>query len=237
MNRDEHRLRPFAQPPLVHAREGHEALWPTDPQGGGTWIAANDSGLVLAVMNLKETRTGVEASRGLVIPRLIGARSIEDLTARWADFDRRPYAAFRLVAAGMGGVRVFEHRPSVATDIANRAAVSTDGWRRGEGLVFSSSSLGDDLVAAPRAALFETLMAAERDPWRAQDRFHQHAWPDRRHLSVLMSSVTACTVSRTEVVVSARGIEMTYRPLIEGWPVLTATRHLPIAAAASEAAA
>jgi hypothetical protein len=134
-------------------------------------------------------------------------------------------------------VRAFEHRPSAAPDTARLATVSTDRWRHGEGIVFSSSSLGDDLVAAPRAALFETLMAAERDPWRAQDRFHQHAWPDRRHLSVLMSRVNACTVSRTEVVLSAERVEMTYRPLVEGWPVLTATRHLQVADATSEAAA
>jgi hypothetical protein len=52
-----------------------------------------------------------------------------------------------------------------------------------------------------------------------------------------MSRVNACTVSRTEVVLSPQRVEMTYRPLVEGWPVLTATRHLQVVAVASEAAA
>ena len=50
-NRDESRVRPAGLPP-VHRRFGaRDALSPIDPQSGGTWLAVNDAGLVLAVLN------------------------------------------------------------------------------------------------------------------------------------------------------------------------------------------
>ena len=36
MNRDERRLRPVAHPPAVHVTRTGCAIWPTDPEGGGT---------------------------------------------------------------------------------------------------------------------------------------------------------------------------------------------------------
>jgi hypothetical protein len=65
--------------------------------------------------------------------------------------------------------------------------------------------------------LFDELLARESDPWRAQDRLHQHCWPDRRHVSVLMSRATACTVSRTVVVIADEATTMSYAPVIDGW--------------------
>ena len=50
MNRDELRIRPVARAPRIHTRNGVEALYPTEPSGG-TWIASNRYGNLLALLN------------------------------------------------------------------------------------------------------------------------------------------------------------------------------------------
>ena len=50
MNRDEKLTRPIALPPLKATVDGRTVLAPSEP-GGGTWIAANDHGTTLALIN------------------------------------------------------------------------------------------------------------------------------------------------------------------------------------------
>lgn len=219
MNRDERRLRPVAQPPVPRTSPGGTAIWPTDPVSGGSWIAANDAGLTLAVMNVNGARTPVDTpSRGTLVPLLASCRSIGDLVARWRTLDTTVFAPFRLVALTLRTLAVFE-----------RGVPDPDITPVGRAHVFSSSSLGDDLVAGPRGRLLADLLRREPDPWTAQTRFHQHAWPDRRHLSVMMSRTDACTVSCTEVVLASESAVMTYRPVLDGWPAGATTRRMPLA--------
>ncbi|MBL8880657.1 MAG: NRDE family protein [Phycisphaerales bacterium] len=51
-NRDELRTRPLAFPPETRRFGAYHALMPIDPGSGGTWIAANDAGLTLALLNV-----------------------------------------------------------------------------------------------------------------------------------------------------------------------------------------
>ena len=51
-NRDEQRSRLLAEPPKLNkVNKSHGAIYPIDPQGGGTWIAVNEQGLSLALLN------------------------------------------------------------------------------------------------------------------------------------------------------------------------------------------
>lgn len=50
-NRDERINRPLAKIPAVYAHEGMHLLYPKDPQAGGTWIAAGETGTVLCLLN------------------------------------------------------------------------------------------------------------------------------------------------------------------------------------------
>jgi hypothetical protein len=106
--------------------------------------------------------------------------------------------------------------------------------------VLATSSLGDVLVAGPRCELFGSLLASSATSWQAQDRFHGHAWPDRRHLSVLMSRPDACTVSRTEIVLTRDRSDLRYAAIHDGWPAGVAMPGIALAhrrAAAAAAAA
>jgi hypothetical protein len=192
----------------------------------GTWIAATDAGLALAVLNVDGHRClGDRLSRGLLIPRLAACRSIDQLRDAWSGLDMSAFAPFRLVALTRDTV-------AIGHSVERTLAVA----RLGRAHVLASSSLGDAQVEPARSALFSALLRTENDPQAAQTRLHQHAWPDRRHLSVMMNRVDACTVSQTEVVLSAGAVSLGYRPVVDGWPMGETRLTLPAASVESRAA-
>ena len=56
MNRDESRTRSIARPPRLRRCGRHQAIMPIDPDSSGTWIAANDAGLVAMLLNVNAGR-------------------------------------------------------------------------------------------------------------------------------------------------------------------------------------
>ena len=100
-------------PPVLAARDGVRFLAPVDGDFGGTWIATNEFGVSVCLLN-GANLTGSSAidsgsgervttrSRGLLIPELISAPSVA-LICEWV---RAAYfalfAPFTLVALGTG---------------------------------------------------------------------------------------------------------------------------------------
>jgi hypothetical protein len=194
---------------------------PIDSHALGTWVAATDHGLAFAVMNASATpgllpRAGT-VSRGTVIHAVAAVEEPGDALGLLAALPLDSIAPFWLIVTG---------GRDIAWGLWDGRALSSAIERLMRPCLFASSALGDHLVAGPRGQLFEDLLQQERDPWRAQDRLHVHAWPDRRHLSVNMSRTDACTVSRTTVVGRESTIEMTYAPYLDGWPGPAASRRL-----------
>src|SRR6185295_10498389 len=73
-------------PPEVRTLGGVSVAYPTDPDAGGTWIAANDAGVTLAILNAREPEGRAlprhPRSRGLVLLDLASARSIAEVVER-----------------------------------------------------------------------------------------------------------------------------------------------------------
>ena len=204
-NRDEARSRSAATPPRWCCFGDREALLPIDPAGRGTWIAVNDAGLAMALLNVNRQplATGRPTrSRGTLIPALLGSGSLAAAVRRAADLSLEQYAPFRLVLFAGGEI----------------AECLWDGhgarWTRPTPLtapvLFTSSGLGDDVVESPRRRLFEALLAGPGDAVARQDAFHRHSWPDQPHLSVCMCRPDACTVSHTVIRLSPSDVVMTY---------------------------
>src|SRR5262249_20462028 len=87
--------------PQIHMRSGIEALYPTEPSGG-TWIACNRYGILLALLNWNDkTRSeGVlpkTTSRGFLIPDLIGASSFGASADVFQSLRLDGFLPFRLV--------------------------------------------------------------------------------------------------------------------------------------------
>ncbi len=210
-NRDEQRARPAGLPPRRWRVGPRVAVLPIDPVSGGTWLAVNDAGLVLALLNVTSAGpapplAAAGRSRGEVIPALLGCNS---LAAAIGDVERviefAAFAPFRLVLVGLG----------VAADIR------WDGFQvmvvnrlvGGSPLLYTSSGLGDHLVEYARRELFEACFAGPAAGWEAaQDEFHRHATPGGEHLGVNMARTDARTVSHSVVTVGPDGAVFTYHP-------------------------
>lgn len=213
VNRDERRSRQTALPPAVCEVDGVQVVMPIDPDGGGTWIAATDRGLVFAVLNGSATSdTSPEVprpSRGLLIPALISSRSIDDVWDRLSTIDGGAHRPWRLVVATSAALLEVEPRGS-------------DLWRRlgplPDRFMVTSSSLDEARARAMRQELFHEIVAAP--DVSAQRRFHEHQWPDRPELGVVMERADARTVSRTSVSIAAGHVSLVYDAL-DGEPSTT----------------
>lgn len=212
-NRDESRLRPAATPPELRRFGDRQAWMPRDPLGGGTWIAASDAPLALVLMNVYTEPIGTRpaamasrntppVSRGTIIPHALAAGSLDEALARAGDLDLEQFEPFRLVIAD---------REQFAEVVwaAGRFSVADPAAIRGP-LFFTSSGLGDELVAGPRRTLFEQVFAADVDPVAAQDVFHRHVWPGKEYASVWMTRPEARTVSLTVVELLPHDVRMSY---------------------------
>lgn len=206
-NRDESRTRAAAIPPIVRTIAGRSVLMPVDPPSGGTWLAVNDAGVALVLINLNEgvpAKAAGNMSRGLVIPSLAGAGSLDELIQRARRFDARPYSPFRLAALDRQRCVLLRTTRGSLQAIAESAVTAP--------LFFTSSGLGDALVEGPRRALFVERLFSQSTS-AAQDAFHAHAWNDRPHLSVCMSRADARTVSVTTLELRASQATMRYREI------------------------
>lgn len=252
-SRDELRSRPLAVGAAWRAVASDSganlrAIYPIDPAGGGTWVAASESGLVLCLLNANPLPappipTGALRSRGKIIPTLIDSNGPAEAIDRVRSLDLDRFAPFRLLAVGLPTARLSGRVPSFCAMEAtwDRTSVSVLEHRAGH-LCLVSSGLGDPLVK-PRLALFDKMLRPLADGLRSaeaagvQDRFHRHTWADRPEISVLMSRLDARTVSITTVEVEAGEgaprIAMRYEPIPDLPAVKTVTRPRTSRAAAS----
>jgi hypothetical protein len=212
-NRDERRDRVTAHPPFITRAGGLHVLTPQDPQGRGTWIAANSAGLIFALLNVNGVAASSAApsrSRGLVIPSLADASAMQEVVLRLEGAPARHFAPFRLLVADAFHVAEFIRAADAETvEIVQIHRVDA-------ALLFTSSSLGDAIVEGPRRLLFEQMFQPPPGDFSEiaarQDAFHAHRWRDRPAVSVHMSRPDACTVSTTVVEVTGRDVRMVYEP-------------------------
>jgi hypothetical protein len=182
---------------------------PIDPHGGGTWIAANDAGLVFVVLNVNDGRPAGsgDISRGTIIPTLIGCSTVARALAQAQKIPIDRVAAFRLLIVDRhevvdcwpDGDRLRHRRRSLRTAILR-----------------TSSGLGDAVVTGPRRTLFQRMFAGTLDGRVAQDQFHRHQWHGREAISVHMRRPDAATVSRTGIEVRERSVRLSYQAI--EWP-------------------
>lgn len=234
-NRDESRLRGVALPPRLRQFGNCSAFMPIDPVSDGTWIAASDAGLVLVLMNVNVIpKAGAVAtigpprnrpviSRGRVIPSVLAASSLRAALQMATDMDLLPFDPFRLVIVDRSQLVEFtwsEERQRTS----GPAAIERPTF-------FTSSGLGDAVVANPRRVLFEDLFSQPNNWPASQDGFHRHVWPDNQRASVWMTRDDALTVSRTEVELGADRVTMSYHARVGDGPSLvdSAPVSLPIA--------
>ncbi len=208
-NRDEQRTRPTSHPPELRRTGPYTTIMPIDPASGGTWLAANDAGLVACLLNANPESssprglTTPRRSRGEIIPALMNSGSMSDAAHQASALNPRDYPPYRLVLMASGAFVVIE------SDGHHLTSTTARSFR--EPMLLTSSGLGDAVVEQPRRILFETMLAPHRASPSTQDDFHNHRWPERLQLSVLMSRAEARTVSQTTLDIVSDSITLRHR--------------------------
>ncbi len=212
-NRDESRMRPAARPPEIRRCGDFKTIMPVDPLSDGTWIAVNEAGLVATLLNIYQRPVSESSardklgfrSRGTIVPAMMAHADAREAALLFEQLDPRLFPPFKLIAVDGDYLNEFT---SDGCKI-HRAGFSWDG----RSLLYTTSSLGDEVVYSPRRELFDQLFADASDLCAAQDCFHRHQWPDRPHVSVCMERADARTVSRTIVEVGSRTVSLGYEPV------------------------
>src|SRR5215472_978753 len=206
MNRDELLTRPAALPPEIHEREGMKLVYPREPSGG-TWIAANTRGNLLALLNWNEIdMAGLREkrrTRGLVIPEAILGKDVSSTTAHLDRLSLDGVSPFRLIGAFRNERQLIEWR-------WDGTGIQQLGWAWARKHWFSSS-LSDARATAERGQVCD---AAVIDPavgsphWLRQ--VHRSHEPKPGPYSICVHRQDAATVSYTEVECDRSSISMKY---------------------------
>jgi hypothetical protein len=205
-NRDELRTRPRGLPPRLVTIGEREVAMPVDPQSGGTWIAANDAGLIVALLNVNETGAAMTSrpfSRGRIVPRTAESSGIDDACRAICALRVTEYSPFRLI--------VLDPQEYLDARIDGRDLELSRQSLDGTPLMFTSSGLGDEIVERPRRELFGQIVDTQSPAAAMQDAFHAHRWPARPEMSVMMSRAQASTVSVTTLELRRDDVVMHYR--------------------------
>jgi hypothetical protein len=209
-NRDEKLTRKAALPPRLTARDGVRFLAPVDGDFGGTWIAVNEFGVSICLLN-GANLTGSPAaeqatarSRGLLLPELIASPSVDAICDRVRGADLAPFAPFTIAGIGPG-------QPAVLAEWDG--SKKTIRFEDEPYFMLTSSSFDTEAVRASRHEEFRTLVASHRQvDAELLAAFHASHVPARSAYSTCMHRPDAETVSFSRIRVSERETDFFYSP-------------------------
>jgi len=202
-NRDERKSRSRAEPPTSQFSDDIQYLSPTDADAGGTWIAANQFGVTVCLLNhyqFEQIETYKKwTSRGEMVRKFATTASINEAEALFNSIALDDYRAFRMfIIDHLGGNRLCVwdgHSARVERNVTTPK---------------SSSSVDAKHVKSVRKKLFENLNLAESKNVDDYINYHASHLPNRSKESVCMHREDASTVSLSHVSVSCQGISFRY---------------------------
>ena len=205
MNRDEKLTRPPGLPPTKKNMKGRAVLCPSEP-GGGTWIALNDSGTCLALINWYSVAKRVEhnsITRGDVVKTVCAADSPDVANARLntLPFDR--INPFRLIGIFPASGAIIEWRWNLKRLVRKKHRWTTQQW--------ISSGFDEQTAQRVRGGTFRQALrhtSARQLNWLRT--LHKSHAPKVGPFSTCMHRSDAATISYTEITVSPHTATMRY---------------------------
>ena len=207
-NRDELRTRKPAVAPRVNVRNGVAFIAPLDGDHAGSWIAVNQFGLTLCLLNRFDDSPGAilpdYQSRGLLLHELLDCAEVTAVTLRLNEISLDHFRPFTLVSLFSGQTAALVEW----TGREKRLEPNAEGL-----MPISSSSLREGNVVLQRRWQFQEL-ALERGGVDAEllFQYHRSHLPERGPASVCMHRADARTVSLSTVIVTKKLIEFSYHP-------------------------
>lgn len=205
MNRDEKLTRVAGRSPTRKRIDGRAVLSPSEPSGG-TWIALNDSGASLALINWYSVTNRVDGSalsRGEVVKTVGAADSAECADSKLSELPLNRINPFRLIGIFPAFGEIVEWRWNLKRLARRKAPWKTQQW----------ISSGFDEPAAQRARGREFRHALDRTSAPNQSwlrKLHCSHAPSVGPFSTCMHRSDAATVSYTEITVSSRTATIRY---------------------------
>jgi Transport and Golgi organisation 2 len=223
MNRDEKRSRATALPPAIVDLAERRAIFPRE-SNGGTWIAANDAGVCLALINwhrIERKPAGDIISRGEVTKALAGKSCSTDIADAIAALTLRKLRPFRLIAVVPSEQTVTEWRWNLECLAARAHPWKAQHW--------FSSGFDERKTEIERRGV--CVASHDRQlpagvAWLR--RLHRSHAPEPGPFSICMHRADAGTVSYTEVAVSPKWLVMRYKNGAPCSTKSTITRALPL---------
>jgi len=208
-NRDEKLTRKPALEPRLAVRNGTRLLAPVDGNFGGTWIATNEFGVSVCLLNGanltgSEIHTGAPGrSRGLLVLDLIPLPSVAVICDRLREAELSPFAPFTLAALEPGGpVAIWEWDGSKKTLLFEAA----------HRFMLTSSSFDSEKVLRSRHQEFRQDEYSHLHDGQGLFAFHRSHAPARSAYSTCMHRADAETVSFSWIQVLSGKTDFFYTP-------------------------
>ncbi len=202
-NRDESKTRKPALPPALEQRNNVAFVAPRDGDFGGSWIAVNEYGLSLCLLNYYPPATPPprqQVSRGLLLISLIEQRSPDEVARILSTTPLANYRAFLLL---------------LLAPRATPLLLKWDGERLSSesnpAMPVTTSSFDTANVVKTRREQFQAIGRVNRQTLTA---FHLSRNPKGGAHSVCMSRDDAESVSLSHVSVTAGRVDFEYQPLV-----------------------
>lgn len=205
MNRDEKLTRVDGLSPTRKRIDGRAVLCPSESTGG-TWIALNDSGASLALINWYSVTRRVERntiSRGEIVNTVGAADSLEFVNAKLRELPLKRINPFRLIGIFPASSEIVEWRWNLERLVQKKACWRTQQW--------ISSGFNEPTAQRLRGEEFRHPLQHKSAPGLSWLRkLHSSHAPYTGSFSTCMHRSDAATVSYTEITVSSRTATMRY---------------------------
>ena len=207
-SRDELHERMPSHPPRVHHLDKRQAIFPVDPEGGGTWVGVNDLGTAVSLLNhypeyIPEPTT--KQSRGDLVVRLLAADDVSEALTSLADEDLTAYGSCKLVTVNAAAMLM------TLTWDGQSAKLEQHDLPQ----VWASSSTHNRAANDHRRTLLQRQKPYTFERLRL---FHSDQSHTDGALNVLMHSPEARTVSITAVHIAPERVTLHYLPLTASQP-------------------
>ena len=205
MNRDEKLMRTDGLPPTLKTINGRAVLCPAEPSGG-TWIALNDSGATLALINWYSVTNRVQhsaVSRGQVVKAVEATDAPNVAHAKLKELPLKRINPFRLIGVFPACGEIIEWRWNLKRLVRKKALWRTQQW--------ISSGFDEPTAQLLRGETFQRAFrntSTARLSWLRK--LHCSHAPHIGPFSTCMHRSDAATVSYTEITVLRRAATMRY---------------------------